>query len=102
MTFNRVWSVPLLRLHPVKSETFTLSSNLPYTLAFIAYRKPGTDSPDFAAVNVLSDVLASQRAKLYELVVGGTALGTEFALAEAYSTARAATSPLAGPRPSSR
>ena len=50
------------------------------------------DSPDFAAVNVPSDVLASQRAKLYELVVGGTALGIEFALAEAYSTARAPTS----------
>jgi len=88
---------PDVQLRPVKSETFTLSSNLPYTLAFIAYRMPGTDSPDFAAVNVLSDVLASQRAKLYELVVGGTALGTEFALAEAYPKAAVAYSAAAIP-----
>ena len=42
----------------MKSESFTLDSNLPYLLAFIAYRMPGTDSPDFAAVQILCDVLA--------------------------------------------
>ena len=31
-------------LEPVKSESFTLDSNLPYVLGFIAYRMPGTDS----------------------------------------------------------
>ena len=48
----------------MKSESFTLDSNLPYLLAFIAYRMPGTDSPDFAAAQILSDVLASQRGNL--------------------------------------
>jgi zinc protease len=78
---------PEVNLSPVKSESFTLDSNLPYLLAFIAYRMPGTDSPDFAAVHILSDVLASQRGNLYELVPQGKALETEFGLAEAYAKA---------------
>ena len=61
-------------LQPVKPETFTLDSNLPYTLAFIGYRLPGTDSPDFAAARILADVLASQRGDLYALVPAGKAL----------------------------
>ena len=36
---------PAIDLSPVKPETFTLDSNLPYVLGFIAYRMPGTDSP---------------------------------------------------------
>ncbi len=52
---------PEVVLQPVKSESFTLDSNLPYLLAFVAYRFPGSDSPDFAAAHILSDVLASQR-----------------------------------------
>ena len=78
---------PEVNLSPVKSESFTLPSNLPYLLAFIAYRMPGTDSADFAAVHILTDVLASQRGNLYELVPQGKALETEFGLAEAYPKA---------------
>ena len=78
---------PEIKLPPVKSESFTLDSNLPYLLAFIAYRMPGTDSPDFAAVRILCDVLSSQRANLYALVPRGKALGTEFGLAETYPKA---------------
>lgn len=78
---------PEVSLSPVKSESFTLDSNLPYLLAFIAYRMPGTDSPDFAAVHILSDVLASQRGNLFELVPQGKALETEFGLAESYPKA---------------
>src|SRR5579863_3473667 len=78
---------PEVNLSPVKSESFTLDSNLPYLLAFIAYRMPGTDSPDFAATHILSDVLASQRGNLYELVPQGKALETEFGLAESYPKA---------------
>ena len=80
-------SRPQINLAPVKSETFTLPSNLPYLLAFIAYRMPGTDNPDFAAVRILSDVLASERGNLYELVPQGKALQTEFGLAETYPKA---------------
>ncbi len=72
---------------PVKSETFSLESNLPYVLALIAYRMPGTDSPDFAAGEVLSDVLDSQRGDLYGLVPAGKALGTEFELFETFPKA---------------
>ena len=79
-----------IKLQPVKSESFTLESNLPYLLAFIAYRMPGTDSPDFAAVEILADVLASQRGRLFEMVPQGRALQTEFGLAETYRKASVA------------
>jgi zinc protease len=76
-----------VELKPVKSESFTLDSNLPYTLAFIAYRFPGTSSPDYAAAEVLADVLSSQRADLYGMVPAGHALAAEFGLAEPYEKA---------------
>lgn len=78
---------PTVDLKPIKSETFTLDSNLPYTLGFIAYRLPGTDSPDYAASQILADVLASQRADLYGMVPAGKALAAEFAMAETYPKA---------------
>jgi zinc protease len=78
---------PTVSLQPVKHETFTLESNLPYTLAFIAYRMPGTDSPDYAATRVLGDVLSSQRGDLYALVPAGKALEAQFELAETYPKA---------------
>jgi len=78
---------PEVNLPAVKQESFTFDSNLPYLLAFIAYRMPGTDSPDFAAVQVLNDVLASQRGNLYALVPQGKALEAEFGMAEAYPKA---------------
>lgn len=81
---------PEVNLQPVKPDSFSLPSNLPYTLAFISFRMPGTDSPDFAAARVLSDVLSSQRGDLYALVPQGKALGTEFALLETYPKASAA------------
>lgn len=78
---------PTVDLKPIKSETFTLDSNLPYTLGFIAYRLPGTDSPDYAASQILADVLASQRADLYGMVPAGKALAAEFGMAETYPKA---------------
>jgi zinc protease len=81
---------PSVDLKAVKSETFTLDSNLPYALGFIAYRFPGTDSPEYAAAQILGDVLASQRADLYGMVPAGKALGTEFGLVETYPKASVA------------
>ncbi len=78
---------PAVNLQPVKAESFTLDSNLPYELVFISFRMPGTDSPDFAAVRILSDVISSQRADLYGLVPQGKALGTDFGLTETYPKA---------------
>ena len=76
-----------MNLQPVKPETFTLPSDLPYQLVFVAFRMPGTDSPDFAATQILTDVLASHRAKLYDLVVQGKALAVDFSLGESYPKA---------------
>jgi zinc protease len=78
---------PKIELQPVKAESFTIDSNLPYTLAFLAYRFPGTDSPDYAAARILADALASQRGDLYALVPQGKALAAEFGLAESYPKA---------------
>ena len=78
---------PEIKLQPVKGDSFTLESNLPYELVFIAFRMPGTDSPDFAAARILGDVIGSQRADLYGLVPQGKALGTEFGLTETYPKA---------------
>jgi len=83
-------SRPDVALKPVKAESFTLDSNLPYVLAFLAYRFPGTDSPDYAAARILSDVLASQRGDLYALVPEGKALAAQFGIAEAYPKASVA------------
>lgn len=70
---------PQVKLNPVASQTLNLDTDLPYGLALISYRAPGTDSPDFAAMDILSDVISSQRGSLYALVPEGKALGTEFA-----------------------
>jgi zinc protease len=78
---------PRIVLQPVKAETFTLQSNLPYTLGFIAYRFPGTRSPDFAAAQILADVLGSQRGDLYAMVPAGKALAAEFGMAENFPEA---------------
>jgi zinc protease len=79
-----------VELKPVKTESFTLDSNLPYVLAFIAYRFPGTESPDYAAAQVLSDVLASQRGDIYAMVPAGKALAAEFGMGETYPKASVA------------
>ena len=78
---------PTVSLGPVKHESFTLDSNLPYTLAIISYRLPGTDSADFAAARVMADVLASQRGNIFALVPAGKAIQAQFELAETYPKA---------------
>ncbi len=64
--------------NPVKTDTMHLETDLPYGLAVISYRMPGTNSPDYAAAQILSDVLSSQRGSLYSLVPQGKALGVGF------------------------
>jgi zinc protease len=63
---------------PVKPDTLKLDTDLPYGLTAITFRFPGADNPDFAAAQILSDVLSSQRGKLYGLVPRGKALFAEF------------------------
>ncbi len=81
---------PEVNLSSVKTDSFVLDSNLPYLLTVLSFRFPGTDSPDFPAARILSDVLSSQRASLYQLVPDGKALGTDFSMLETYPKASAA------------
>ena len=53
---------------------FLIWAAIGYVIGFIAYRMPGTDSPDYAAAQVLGDVLASQRGDLYAMVPAGKGL----------------------------
>ena len=65
-------------LQPLKATTIEMKTDLPYGLAIAAYRLPGYEGPDYAAGQVLADVLDSQRANLYTLVTEGKALSTNF------------------------
>jgi zinc protease len=74
-------------LKAVNSETFTLKSDLPNTIGILAFRFPGTDSPDYAATQVLIDVLSSERSNLYRMESSGKTLDVEFDFAETYPKA---------------
>jgi zinc protease len=69
---------PEIRLEPLKPDSIMLESDLPYGIAMVAYRLPGYESPDFAAAQVLADILDSQRGNLYALVPEGKALEAGF------------------------
>jgi zinc protease len=78
---------PEVHLQPVKSEHIKLPSDYPYIISITGFRMPGTDSADYAASRVLSDVLASQRADIYGLVPAGKALDAGFEVGETYPRA---------------
>ncbi len=69
---------PAVDLGRVSAQTLNMDTDLPYGLAVLSYRTPGTDSPDFAAMDILGDVLSSQRGTLYALVPDGKALDAGF------------------------
>ncbi len=69
---------PKVEPGPVHPDTMRLPTDLPYGLAVMAFRMPGSSSPDYAAAQVLSDVLSSQRGALYGLVPAGKALYAGF------------------------
>jgi zinc protease len=68
---------PAVRLLPLKASEIRLKTDLPYAVAVVAYRLPGYDSIDYAAGQILTDVLANTRGKLYELVTHGKALSSD-------------------------
>ena len=70
---------PAYQFDPVKSQLLKLDTDQPYGMTAMVFRFPGTDSPDYAAAEILSDVLSSQRGRLYGLVPQGRALFTQFA-----------------------
>jgi len=69
---------PEYRFRPLKAESIEMETDQSNGLGIVAYRLPGFDSPDYAAGQVLSDVLASHRGELYELVPKGKALSVDF------------------------
>ncbi len=71
---------PTIELAPVTAQTLRLDTDQPYGMAVLSFRMPGYDSPDYAATEVLADVLSSERGKLYDLVPQGKALSAGFSL----------------------
>jgi zinc protease len=67
-----------IHLQPLKGGTIEQETDLPYGLAIVAYRLPGYESADFAAAQVLEEVLDSERGGLYALVPQGKALEAGF------------------------
>jgi zinc protease len=69
---------PKFNFQPVNPQTIKVDTDSPTGMAVIAFRLPGTDSPDNAALQVMSDVLSSMRGRLYSLVPEGKALSASF------------------------
>jgi zinc protease len=67
-----------VNIKPFKSTTLHQTTDLSYGLVTMTMRMPGYNSPDYAAMRILDDVLNSQRANLYGLVVSGAALDVGF------------------------
>lgn len=65
-------------LAPVAPLSLALATNYAIGLVTLAYRMPGLKSPDFAAADILIDVLNSQRGPLFALVPAGRALSAQF------------------------
>jgi zinc protease len=71
---------PDVKLEAVRTDRISVDTDRPTGTQMIAMRLPGLDSPDFAALEVLADVLDSPRFALYDLVPQGKAISAGFAL----------------------
>jgi zinc protease len=69
-----------ITLQPMVATSFTVDTDRPEGTELIAFRVPGLDSADTPALEVLSDVLSSQRFDLYGLVPQGKAVGADFSV----------------------
>lgn len=65
-------------LQPLRAALYHETSDQAFTAVAIGYRFPGYDSSDYAAGQILGDVLSSQRSTFGGLPFTGKALGTEF------------------------
>ena len=71
---------PQVRLRPVQPTSFKVDTDRPSGTLMLAMRTPGPRHEDFAALEVLADVLSSRRFDLYGLVPQGKAIAADFAL----------------------
>ncbi len=69
-----------VKLGPLTTHLYHDFSDQPFTAVLLGYRLPGFTSKDFAAANILADILNSQRGDLFALTAEGKALGSEFQL----------------------
>lgn len=69
---------PAVHLRPLTAATFHDTSDLPVSVVLLGFRMPGYASPQYAAGQILGDVLSSQRGALYGLVASGAMLDTGF------------------------
>lgn len=67
-----------VRLRPLRGALYHDSSDLPFTAVALGYRFPGYDSRDYAAGQILGDVLSSERSVFGGLPFTGKALATGF------------------------
>ena len=67
-----------VHLGPLHAATYRDTSDQAYTEVALGYRFPGYDSPDYAAGQILGDVLNSSRSNFGGLPYTGRALATEF------------------------
>lgn len=63
---------------PAVAKSIQLPTDSSVAFAAISFRFPGMRDQDFAAADILSDVLSSQRGPLYALVPAGKALSSQF------------------------
>ncbi|GAA0554734.1 zinc protease [Rhizomicrobium palustre] len=72
---------PKMTFKPIKAGgIFTIDSDMANFTRVIAMRFPGLKSKDFAALEVLADVLSSRRFALFDLVAQGKALSASFSI----------------------
>ncbi len=67
-----------VRLQPLHGALYHDASDQGFTSVLLGYRFPGYDSPDYAAGQILGDVLSSQRSDFGGLAFTGKALATQF------------------------
>ena len=68
---------PAVHPGPVQTQTIESKTDRANGMVVAAFRLPGFDSADYAALNLLSDVMSSQRGTLYALTADGKALGSD-------------------------
>ncbi|HEX3671381.1 MAG TPA: pitrilysin family protein [Candidatus Cybelea sp.] len=68
-----------VRLQPLRPALYHDVSDQAFTAVALGFRFPGYDSPDYAAGQILGDVLSSQRSTFGGLAYTGQALATQFA-----------------------
>ena len=69
---------PPVKLKPVTSTTYHDTSDQPFTVVLLGYRMPGYDSPDYAAGQILADVLNNSRSTFGSMPYEGKALFAQF------------------------